>query len=235
MSIVADNLERVKTAIAEAAERSGRGPDSVLLVAVSKTKPAELVREAVDAGHFDFGENYAQELRDKAAAVDDERVRWHFIGHLQKNKVKYLAGLAHDIQSVDRVELAREIEKRSGKAGTVMRAFLEVNLGEEETKSGARVDEVMDVVREVRSMEHIKLIGLMTMPPFFDDPEGVRPYYRRLRELRDELRDKTGEPDFLPELSMGLSGDYEVAIEEGATMVRVGTAIFGERETGHQR
>jgi len=235
MSHVAENLEKVKTVIAKAAERSGRSPDSVLLVAVTKTKPADMVREAMEAGHFDFGENYAQELRDKAAEIGDDRARWHFIGHLQKNKVKYLVGLVHDIQSLDRLELAREIEKRAGKEGLVIRAFLEVNLGEEETKSGALVGEVMELIDEIKSMEHIELVGLMTMPPFFDDPEGSRPYYRRLRELRDEIREKAGEPDFLPELSMGLSGDYEVAIEEGATMVRVGTAIFGERPTGHQR
>ena len=235
MSHVAENLEKVKTVIAKAAERSGRSPDSVLLVAVTKTKPADMVREAMEAGHFDFGENYAQELRDKAAEIGDDRARWHFIGHLQKNKVKYLVGLVHDIQSLDRIEPARELEKRAGKQGSVMRAFLEVNLGEEETKSGALVGEVMELIDEFKSMEHIELVGLMTMPPFFDDPEGSRPYYRRLRELRDEMREKTGDPDFMPELSMGLSGDYEVAIEEGATMVRVGTAIFGERPTGHQR
>ncbi len=235
MSIVAENLERVKKAISEAATRSGRDPGSVLLVAVTKTKPAGMVREAIEAGHLDFGENYAQELREKAAEVGDERARWHFIGHLQKNKVKYLVGLAHEIQSVDRLELAKEIEKRAAKEDTVMRAFLEVNIGEEDTKSGAETGEVMGLIDEIRKLEHVKLVGLMTMPPFFDDPEGVRPYYRRLREIRDEIREKTGEPDFLPELSMGLSGDFEVAIEEGATMVRVGTAIFGERETGHQR
>ncbi len=229
MGLIAENLARVKAEIERAAAASGRSPGSVKLVAVSKTKPADAIREAMEAGQLDFGENYAQELRDKMNEIDDPEIKWHFIGHLQKNKVKYVAGKAAEVHSIDTVEIASELGKRAARDGRLVRGYLEVNLGEEDTKSGASIAEAEKAVKKISEIDGVELIGLMTMPPYFDDPEMVRPYYRKLRELRDAIRAKLGNKDMLPELSMGLSHDFRVAIEEGATRVRVGTAIFGSR------
>jgi len=230
MSAVAENLARVRQAVQRAAERSGRDPAAVRLIAVSKTKPPALIAEAIAAGQLDFGENYAQELRDKMEAVKAFGVRWHFIGGLQRNKVKYLVGKVEAIHSLDNIELAHEIEKRSANAGVLTRVLVEVNTGGEASKSGVAPEAVGPLVAAIRRLPHLEPIGLMTMPPLFDDAEASRPFFRSLRELRDRLRSELADPEALPELSMGLSHDFEVAIEEGATMVRVGTAIFGERE-----
>jgi hypothetical protein len=198
-------------------------------VAVSKLKPPEMIREAIAAGQLDFGENYAQELRDKMAAVT-EPARWHFIGRLQRNKVKYVAGKVFELHSLDGLELARELSRKCGERGSRMRVFLEVNLGAEAAKSGIEPAEAPGLVKAMREIVNLELVGLMTMPPYFQDPESARPFYRGLRELRDRLREELSDPGALPELSMGLSNDFEVAIEEGATRARIGTAIFGERE-----
>ena len=229
MSVV-ENLAdvRVRTAAAEA--RAGRQPGSVLLIAVSKTKPEAAIREAMVAGQVHFGENYAQELRDKLVALTDPGLCWHFIGHLQKNKVKYVAGKVFEVHAVDSAEIASEIGRRAVALGGRQRALLEVNVGGEEQKSGVEPEAVAGLARAVLALPGIELVGLMTMPPLFDDPERTRPFYRRLRELRDAIRVELADPAALPELSMGLSHDFEVAIAEGATRVRVGTAIFGERE-----
>jgi pyridoxal phosphate enzyme (YggS family) len=194
-------------------------PAGVTLVAVSKTQPAEAIREAYAAGQRDFGENYAQEWRDKADALADlTDLRWHFIGGLQTNKVKYLAGRVAAIHTVDRVELAREISKRFAAKGAVARVYLEVNVGGEASKSGCAPDEVPALAAAVRGLPAIELVGLMAIPPPEDDP---RPHFRTLRALRDRLG--------LAGLSIGMSADWRVAVEEGSTCVRVGTAIFGER------
>jgi hypothetical protein len=230
MAGVAENLERVRAAMAEAAREAGRDPGSVLLVAVSKLKPAALIREAIAAGQYDFGENYGQELRDKMREVNDPRARWHFIGRLQKNKVKYAAGKVYEVHSLDGLELAAAVNERAGKEGVVQRVMIEVNVGGEASKSGVEPGEALSLARSMRSLEHLDLVGLMTMPPLLDDPAAERPYYRALRELRDRIRDELGDPAALPELSMGLSHDFQEAIAEGATRVRIGTAIFGERE-----
>ena len=230
MGLVADNLAEVNEKIETAAKRAGRDPKEITLVAVSKTKPVELIEEAIEAGQLDFGENYAQELRDKMKAITDERVRWHFIGHLQKNKAKYVAGKTYEIHSIDRADLAEEIDKRAEKEGQIQRVMLEVNVGEEDTKAGTTEDDAIELAKSLMKLDNIELVGLMTMPPYFDDMEEVRPYYRKLRALRDNMREKLEDEHALPELSMGLSHDFEVAIEEGATRIRVGTAIFGERE-----
>jgi pyridoxal phosphate enzyme (YggS family) len=194
-------------------------PAGVTLVAVSKTQPAELVREAYAAGQRDFGENYAQEWRDKADALADlAELRWHFIGGLQTNKVKYLAGRVAAIHTVDRLELAREISKRFAAKGAVARVYLEVNVGGEASKSGCAPDAAPALAEAVRALPAVELVGLMTIPPPEDDP---RRHFRSLRALRDRLG--------LPGLSMGMSADWRIAVEEGSTCVRVGTAIFGER------
>ncbi len=209
MSAIADRLAAIR----------GRIPAGVTLVAVSKTQPAEAIREAYAAGQRDFGENYAQEWREKADALADlADLRWHFVGGLQTNKVKYLAGRVWLVHAVDREELARELSRRFGQKGAVARVLLEVNTGGEATKGGVAPADAPALAAAVRALPGVDLRGLMCMPPPEDDP---RPHFRLLRALRDRLG--------LADLSMGMSADWEVAIEEGATIVRVGTAIFGAR------
>jgi PLP dependent protein len=229
MGNVADNLARVRDAMARAAERSGRKAEEIKLVAVSKTKPVDLIREAVEAGQRDFGENYAQELRDKMKEISDLGIRWHFIGKLQKNKVKYVAGKTWAVHTLDNVSLAEEIAGRSEREGVITRVLIEVNVGGESSKVGVNPSATLDLVGSVRELKSLELVGLMTMPPYWEDAEAARPSFIALRELRDRARKEFSDPAMLPELSMGLSHDFEVAIEEGATMVRVGTAIFGAR------
>jgi len=223
MTNVAENLGAIKERIVNAAKRAGRDPTKVHLVAVTKTHSTEVVRAAYEAGHRIFGENYAQELESKASALPKD-IEWHFIGKLQRNKVKKVLEKARMIHSVDNIELAREISKR---AAEPVKVLVEVNLAQEETKSGASEEEAPRLAEEVSGLPNINLQGLMTMPPFFDDPDRARPFFARLRYLRDKIEKSTGLP--LPELSMGMTGDFEAAIEEGATIVRIGTAIFGER------
>jgi pyridoxal phosphate enzyme (YggS family) len=211
------------TAIAERLARVRAGiPAGVTLVAVSKTQPAAAIREAHAAGQRDFGENYAQEWREKADALADlDGLRWHFIGSLQTNKVKYLAGRVHAIHTVDREELAREISRRFAARGAVARVFLEVNVGGEAPKGGCAPGAVPALAAAARALPAIELVGLTCIPPPEDDP---RPHFRALRALAEGLG--------LRELSMGMSADWPIAVEEGATVIRVGTAIFGERPKG---
>jgi len=212
MSRIAENLARVRASL----------PAAVTLVAVSKTQPPEAIREAYDAGQRDFGENYAQEWRDKAAALADlSGIVWHFIGALQTNKVKYLAGRVAWVHTVDRASLADELSRRCAALHAKVRVLLEVNVGDERSKSGCAPGDVPALVEHVRGLPGLELRGLMCIPPAEGDP---RPYFASLRRLRGSL----GVP--LPDLSMGMSGDYPVAIDEGATLVRVGTAIFGSRD-----
>ncbi len=206
---IAERLGRIRAAL----------PPGVTLVAVSKTHPPEAIREAYAAGQRDFGENYAQEWRAKAEALADlAELRWHFIGGLQTNKVKYLAGRVAFVHTVDREELAAEISRRWSKVGAVARVLIEVDLGGEEQKAGCAPGEVEPLLARIRELPAIEVVGLTAIPPPGDDP---RPHFKALRALRDRLR--------LRELSMGMSGDWQVAIEEGATFVRIGTAIFGAR------
>jgi PLP dependent protein len=226
---IRDNLEHIRSQIAAACARSGRDPAAVRLVAVSKTHPATLVEEAAAAGQRLFGESYVQEFTAKAEAVKAP-VEWHFIGALQSNKIKYLRGRVSLIHSVDRLSLAAEIDRQWGKLKRTADVLLQVNLGGEESKSGTDENGLEELVRQVAVLEHVRIRGLMTLPPYFDEAEAVRPYFRRLRQLAVEI-DALGLPSVgMTELSMGMSHDFEVAIEEGATLVRVGTAIFGERE-----
>ncbi|MBI5537848.1 MAG: YggS family pyridoxal phosphate-dependent enzyme [Deltaproteobacteria bacterium] len=219
-------LGAVKERIARAAERAGRRPQDVLLVAVSKTKSAAAVREAYEAGQRDFGENYVQELAGKASSLSDlPDLRWHMIGHLQTNKAKQVLKIAHMVQTVDSVRLAAELGARAQQAGKRLPVLLEVNVGAEEQKSGVSLHQARDLMEAVGQQEALELRGLMTVPPFELDAEQTAPYFRRMAELREEL----GGALLLPELSMGMSHDFEVAIEHGATMVRVGTLVFGSR------
>lgn len=226
---IADNLSNIRGRIAEAARRAGRDPASVRLVAVSKTKTADMVEEAARGGQTIFGENYVQELVAKARQVR-EPVEWHFIGALQSNKVRQIAGLVTMIHSVDRLSLAQEIERQWAKLDSTCEVLIQVNIAGETTKSGTTAEELLTLVRQVADLPHLRVRGLMTIPPFFDDPEGARPYFRELKRLADVVAAEGVPGVAMEELSMGMSGDFEAAIEEGATLVRIGTSIFGERE-----
>ena len=227
MSIAA-NLARVKERIAAAALRSGRRPDSVKLVGVTKTVDPPRVELAVQAGLEILGENYVQEAREKIQRFQG-RVRWHFIGRLQSNKAKHAVQLFDLIHTVDSLRLAEELNRRARAIGLVVPVLIQVNLAAEATKGGVRLDDVRPLIGQVAALDHLRIRGLMTMPPYFDEPERARPYFRRLRELREEIA-ALGLPGVeMTELSMGMSGDFEAAVEEGATLVRVGTAIFGAR------
>jgi hypothetical protein len=225
---IAQNLKAVQQRLEAAARRAGRNPAEVRLIAVSKTVEIERVRQAVAAGHHLFGENYIQEARGKIAALGPG-LQWHFIGHLQSRKAGAAVELFHLIHSVDRLKLALALDKAAGQFGKIQDILIQVNLAGEETKSGAAPEEVPDLLREIARLPYLRVVGLMTMPPWLE-PEQVRPYFRALRELRDRLQEMEVVPAPLTELSMGMSGDYEVAVEEGATLVRVGTAIFGSRD-----
>ncbi|MBM4359732.1 MAG: YggS family pyridoxal phosphate-dependent enzyme [Deltaproteobacteria bacterium] len=224
MTTIEANLETVRARIAAAARRAGRAVESVTLVAVSKKQPLAALREAIAAGCHDLGENYAQELVDKASALAGLDVRLHHIGHLQTNKVKALVGKVAMFHGVDRPELVRELERRSATLACRSSILIQVNVSGEDTKSGCTPLELPDLVAAALACPHLDVHGLMTMPPPEEDPERVRAHFRELRRLRDALGDER-----LRELSMGMSHDFEVAIEEGATLVRVGTAIFGSR------
>jgi pyridoxal phosphate enzyme (YggS family) len=228
MQSIRDNLLRVVERMDQSATKAGRDPGEVTLVAVSKTVEPARIREAVEAGVTILGENYIQEARGKIEEIG-RGVQWHMVGHLQSNKAKYAVTLFDCIHSVDSISLAREIDRRAAQKGRSLRVLVEVNLSGEATKFGIGPDDVLDLIRQGASLKNISIEGLMTMPPYFDDPEKARPYFIRLRELRDRIQGEGIEGVKMGELSMGMSGDFEAAIEEGATMIRVGTAIFGER------
>jgi len=225
---IAQRLDRIQSLIAEAAAKAGRDPRTVRLVAVSKTRPPEDVAAAFRAGQVVFGENYVQELTVKAAALS-EPLEWHFIGHLQSNKVKYLAGLVTLVHSVDRLSLAEEISRQWGRLGRCCDVLVQVNIAGEATKSGTDERGALQLVRDIALLPNVRVRGLMTMPPFFDDPEAARPYFAQLKRLSDMIAGEAVPGVEMKELSMGMSGDFEAAIQEGATLVRIGTAIFGER------
>ena len=229
MSRITDNIDHVEKKIAEACERAGRPRESVQLIAVSKTKPVPDLMEALNYGHNVFGENKVQEIRDKVEAMGTDGIHWHMIGHLQANKVKYLIGVVDLIHSVDNDKLAAEIEKQAAKHDVVMDVLCEVNMAGEETKFGLKPEETMDFVKRISELPHLKVRGLMTIAPYTEDPESNRVYFRGLRELKDRINAEHIPGVDMDTLSMGMTGDYEVAIEEGATLVRVGTGIFGER------
>jgi hypothetical protein len=226
MSSIKENYQKVMDRIERAAQRAGRDPKEIKLVAVSKTVEAARVKEAIEAGVSILGENYVQEAQKKIEEIG-KPVAWHFIGHLQSNKAKYAVRLFDMIHSVDSLALAEELNRRAGQAGQVAKVMIEVNISGEATKFGMDEEKVFGIVRGILSLSHLSLEGLMTMPPYFELPEMSRPYYTKLRELKERMV-REGIP--MKELSMGMSNDFEVAIEEGATYVRVGTAIFGARK-----
>ena len=228
MSQIGDNFKRVRARIADAASRAGRNPEDIKLVVVSKTVEVDKIKQAIKVGATILGENYVQEARNKIKEIG-QGARWDFIGHLQSNKAKPAVDLFEMIHSVDRLSLAQEINRVAEKKRKRIRILIQVNISGEETKSGIASQRISPLVREIASMSNLSLEGLMTMPPYFDDPEKARPYFTALRELRDTILEKNKEGINVKELSMGMSGDFEVAIEEGSTLVRIGAAIFGER------
>jgi pyridoxal phosphate enzyme (YggS family) len=227
---VKERLDRINQRIADAATGCGRHPGTIRLVAVSKTMDADKVAKAIDAGALILGENYIQEARDKFNVLYDRAVQWHFIGHLQSNKAKYAVRMFDLIHSVGSLKLAKALDKAACKNGKVQDILIQVNISREETKSGIDEAAAANLVAQISQLENVQVKGLMTMPPFFDEPERARPFFRRLARLRDRIVERNIPDVSMAELSMGMTGDFEVAIEEGATLVRIGTAIFGARQ-----
>ncbi len=224
-----DNYSIVRENILKACEKAGRDPESVKLIAVSKTKPAEDIEEIYSLGQRDFGENKVQELSQKIEILPDD-IKWHLIGHLQHNKVKYIIGKTELIHSVDSERLALTISKEAVKHNVTADVLIEVNVAGEESKFGVTTDETIELIEKISKLSGIHICGLMTIAPFVADPEENRPVFRKLRELSVDIADKKIDNVTMSVLSMGMTNDYMVAIEEGATLVRVGTAIFGERQ-----
>lgn len=225
---IAANISAIKHRIAAAAARSGRDPDSIKLLAVTKTVSPSYVNQAIDAGIFMFGENYVQEAKEKIAMIKKD-VQWHMIGHLQTNKAKYAVKLFDYIHSVDRIDLAVELDKKAGQIDRRINILIEVNVSGEKTKNGIPADAAITLINDISILQNIAVRGLMTMAPYSANPEDARPYFRALRNLRDSIISKGITGTHLEELSMGMTDDFEVAIEEGATIIRIGRAIFGER------
>ena len=226
---IAANLNKIRRQIESTCRDCGRSPDAVRLVAVAKTKPIEQVEAALAAGQTVIGESYVQEMVAKTDQIETP-AEWHFIGHLQSNKAKYLVGRTTLIHSVDRLSLAKEIDRQWGKAGETADILVQVNLGEEASKSGTTAAAAEALVRAIAELPHLRVRGLMTLPPYCPDPEDVRPFFRQLRELAEQITACRLPNVTMDELSMGMSHDFRIAIEEGATLVRVGTAIFGARQ-----
>ena len=228
MSMVVENLAEVEKHICEACARAGRSRDEVTLIAVSKTKPVSMIEELLPGGTRDFGENKVQELVDKYEVLPKD-FHWHLIGHLQRNKVKYVVDKACLIHSVDSLRLAETISEEGVKKGVTVPVLIEVNVAGEESKFGVTLEETEGLVREIAKLPSIQIKGLMTIAPYVEDPEENRVHFSRLKQLSVDIKNKNIDNVSMDVLSMGMTGDYQVAIEEGATMVRVGTGIFGER------
>ena len=228
-SQVHENLSQIQGRIAKAANRAGRGPEEITLIAVSKTHPANVIREAYEAGVRHFGENRVQEWEGKRGGIQDLPATWHLIGHLQGNKAARAAKMFHSVDSVDELALAQRLDRARTELRETekLRALIEVRVGQEASKSGTEIADVPELAEKIAVLPRLELAGLLCIPPFFEKIEDVRPYFRRLRELRDAVQLRLGRA--LPVLSMGMSHDFEIAIEEGATEVRLGTALFGTR------
>ena len=227
--MLASNLQEVERKIMEACDKAGRAREEITLIAVSKTKPVPMLQEIYDLGVRDFGENKVQELTDKEPQLPAD-LRWHMIGHLQRNKVKQVIDKAVLIHSVDSVRLAKAIEAEAAKKVIIVQILLEVNVAEEDSKFGLKLDEVLPAVEEIATMPHVRIKGLMTIAPFVENPEENRTVFAQLQKLSVDIAEKNIDNVSVDILSMGMTNDYQVAIEEGATMIRVGTGIFGERE-----
>ena len=228
-----DNFEEVEKKIQAACDRSGRRREDITLIAVSKTKPVDMLKEAYDFGTRIFGENKVQEITEKYDALPRD-ISWHMIGHLQRNKVKYIIDKVDYIHSVDSVRLAETIEKEAAKHNLTVKILVEVNVAGEESKFGLSPEEVLPFIEEISEFSHIQVCGLMTIAPFVENPEENRPYFSRLRKLSVDIDSKKVNNVNMSMLSMGMTNDYEVAIEEGATMVRIGTGLFGARNYVHE-
>ena len=226
--MVQENLTQVEANITAACKRAGRSRNEVTLIAVTKTKPVEMLQEAYDWGSRNFGENKVQEIMDKYDKLPSD-IRWHMIGHLQRNKVKYIVDKVCLIHSVDSYRLAEEINIQAKKRGVVVPILIEVNIADEQSKFGVRPEETMQLVREISSLDGVSIRGLMCIAPYVVDSEENRPFFRKIKALSIDIEKENIDNVSMDILSMGMTGDYEVAIEEGATMVRVGTGIFGER------
>jgi len=227
--MVSTNLDEVRQKIKAACQKANRNPNEVTLIAVSKTKPIELIEQAMENSQQDFGENKVQELTHKIEILPDN-LRWHMIGHLQRNKVKYIVGKVALIHSVDSLRLAKEISKEAKKHGVDAEVLIEVNVGEEASKQGVTCTEAIALVEDIAKLPGVLIKGLMTIAPFVKDPEENRGIFRKLKQLGVDIKNKNINNVSVDVLSMGMTGDYEVAIEEGATMIRVGTGIFGDRD-----
>lgn len=226
--MIKENLKQVEENIIKACEKAGRRRDEVTLIAVSKTKPVSLIEEAYDEGERNFGENKVQEINEKYPVMPKD-INWHLIGHLQRNKVKYIIGKVKLIHSVDSIRLAEQIQNEAAKAGTHMDILIQVNVAEEDTKFGLKADDTENIIREIAKFPNIHIKGLMTIAPYTDNPESNRQFFKKLKQLSVDIKSKNIDNVTMDCLSMGMTGDYQVAIEEGATLVRVGTGIFGER------
>ena len=224
-----ENLNKIHENIVLAAKRAGRNPEDIQLIAVSKTYPASEIMRAIDCGCTDFGENKVQELTTKIEAINTP-INWHLIGHLQTNKVKYIVGKTALVHSVDSLKLAHEIEKQSAKKDVITKILIEVNVAQEISKHGVKVEEVIPLIKEISKLQHVKVEGLMTVAPFVENPEDNRTIFRKLYDLSVDIQKQKFDNITMDILSMGMSNDYEVAVEEGATHVRIGTAIFGYRD-----
>ena len=226
--MITENLEQVRKNIDEACRMAGRDPKEVTLIAVSKTKPVSMLKEAYDAGARCFGENKVQEIMDKHPQLPED-IQWHMIGHLQRNKVKYIVDKVSMIHSVDSLRLAQTIEQEAAKHNVCVPVLLEVNVAQEESKFGLKMDEVLPLIETIADFPHIKVQGLMTIAPYVENAEDNRDFFRQLKKLSVDIEAKNINNVSTSVLSMGMTGDYQVAVQEGATMVRVGTGIFGER------
>lgn len=229
--MIRENMEAVNKRIEKACLTAGRNREAVTLIAVSKTKPVELLRKAYDAGARDFGENKVQELQDKILQLPGD-IRWHMIGHLQRNKVKYIVDKVYMIHSVDSLRLAEEISREAVKKEVTVKILLEVNVAEEESKFGTTTEEAASLAEQVAVLPGIQIMGLMTIAPYTENPEENRKYFKKLKQLSVDIEEKNIDNVSMNVLSMGMTGDFEAAVEEGATYVRVGTGIFGERDYG---
>ncbi len=230
MSTVTERVAEVKEKVEQACQRAGREMEDITIMAATKGRSVAEIVEAVNAGLSDVGENYVQELLDKKGELDEagySDIRWHAIGHLQRNKVRYVVPICDQIHSVDSLRLAQEIDRRAARIGKVQAVLLEINIAGEESKFGIAPEQAPQLAEQIMELEHLQLRGLMTMPPYTDNPEDSRPLFKALRDLAEQLVGRGLPSEAMSELSMGMSGDYEVAIEEGATIIRLGTVLFG--------
>lgn len=230
--MIKENLQQVEANIQKACERAKRSREEVTLIAVSKTKPVSMIEEAYAEGEKNFGENKVQEINDKYPVMPKD-IKWHLIGHLQRNKVKYIVNKVSLIHSVDSVRLAEQIQHEAEKAGTDVDILIQVNVANEDTKFGLQVEETEEVIRQIAKFPNVHIKGLMTIAPFTDNPESNRVFFKKLKQLSVDIKQKNIDNVTMDCLSMGMTGDYQVAIEEGATLIRVGTGIFGERIYNH--